>query len=192
MPDQPTIAQIIERRQGATDLEVAIAIDASVGAEVARLRAAALSAEEAAARGVSDDDTNLELQAAADAARDELAEFIGAWAESGDIVTFSFRALGRRRYDQLRRQHPPTDGQRDQLDARIGVAARWNTDTFPPALVAACATSPEMTEDEAGDLLDHLPHAEAQALFETALAACFGTGQLEAIDRGKSSTRTPS
>lgn len=59
--------------------------------------------------------------------------------------TFHFRALPATEYSDLQAKHGPTQKQREQ-----GYDLNW--DTWPKALVAACAIDPEMTEEEAGQL----------------------------------------
>jgi len=67
-------------------------------------------------------------------------------------VEFKFRAIGRRAYDQLLAEHPPTAIQVKEAKAQ-GVVALYNLDTFPPALAAACCVQP------AGATVEHLRKA---------------------------------
>ena len=70
-----------------------------------------------------------------------------------------FEALGARAYDELVAAH--------QADKKPG--APFNAETFAPALVAACAVEPVLTEDQARELLDEWSVAEALDLFNAAL-----------------------
>lgn len=58
-------------------------------------------------------------------------------------VEFVFASIGRRAYTDLVRAHPPTDAQSESAG---GVLA-WNTDTFPPALLAAACQAPTGTDE---------------------------------------------
>lgn len=60
-------------------------------------------------------------------------------------LTISLQAIGSSAYDELISKHPPTAAQRKEN-------AAYNVDTFAPALLAQCMTSPVMTEDEAREL----------------------------------------
>ncbi|MFI1436517.1 hypothetical protein [Streptomyces lydicus] len=85
-------------------------------------------------------------------------------------VVLTFRALPRPAWEQLLRDHPPTEAQADQ-------GMEYNVETYPAALIAAChierdqsgAEVPGMNEQEAQELLDAWPDSEAKALFTSAL-----------------------
>ncbi|MFD5888210.1 hypothetical protein ACFWHQ_19815 [Streptomyces sp. NPDC060334] len=82
----------------------------------------------------------------------------------------TFRALPRPAWEQLLREHPPTEAQAD-------AGMEYNVETFPAALIAAChierdeagAEVPSMTDADAQDLLDAWGDSDAKALFTTAL-----------------------
>ncbi|MFJ3630797.1 hypothetical protein [Streptomyces sp. NPDC090112] len=82
----------------------------------------------------------------------------------------TFRALPRPAWEQLLREHPPTEAQAD-------AGMEYNVETFPAALIASChierdeagAEVPSMTEADAQDLLDAWGDSDAKALFTTAL-----------------------
>jgi hypothetical protein len=95
-------------------------------------------------------------RAAAAAADDFAAE-----AESRGI-SIILRTLGRKKYAELTKDHPPRDG--DAKDANAGV----NIDTFYEALVRSCWASPALSDDELGELLDSLTPAQFELI---ALAA---------------------
>lgn len=91
-------------------------------------------------------------------------------------VLFVFKSIGRPKYEKLARSFPPTQAQRDEVEDRGGDPKQlpWNTDLFPPALIAASCESPKMTQEEATQLWnddENWNAAELQVLFETALAA---------------------
>ena len=57
-------------------------------------------------------------------------------------VTVTLTAVGSRAYDNLLAEHPPTKEQ--QKDGNT-----YNPDSFAPALIAACMTTPKITEEDA-------------------------------------------
>jgi hypothetical protein len=57
-------------------------------------------------------------------------------------VEFVFQGLGRGAYTDLLRAHPPTPEQETDAGAQL----LWNTDTFPPALMAAACVEPTGTD----------------------------------------------
>jgi hypothetical protein len=79
-------------------------------------------------------------------------------------ATFRFRGLPAKEYMDLLAQHPPTDEQREkgQTDA--------NWDTWPTALIAACAADPAMTVEQAGRLSKAVSQRQWDDLWATAFA----------------------
>ncbi|WP_328434843.1 hypothetical protein [Streptomyces sp. NBC_00425] len=94
----------------------------------------------------------LAAQAALDEARRALA---------AGTLTLTFRALPRPAWEQLLREHAPTEGQGD-------LGHEYNVETFPAALVSASSVD-GMSEAEAQELLDSWSDADAKALFTAAL-----------------------
>ena len=82
-------------------------------------------------------------------------------------VTFIFRDIGRKRFDDMIEEHPPTE-QEKKLDPPF----QYHPDIFAPALMAATAVQPTMTLQQATDIYDEFGQGEITALFMTALAAC--------------------
>lgn len=87
----------------------------------------------------------------------ELAEARERAASDEVCETFTFRAIGQARYDELLREHPPTEAQfsqwREQVSASPAMALAlpppsYDSETFDPALVAVCCVDPRLTEDE--------------------------------------------
>ena len=128
---------------------------------------------EAAVRILHDKDLDDELAAAN-------AEFERAAADHGDEITkpehvvalakkvekvaakveaakvqYRFRALNGQAYYDLQSKHPPTKEQRE-----ANPLAQTNPDTFRPALIAASCVDPEMTVDEAAQLIAVLSKAD--------------------------------
>jgi hypothetical protein len=71
-------------------------------------------------------------------------------------LTLTFRALPRPVWEQLLREHAPTEAQADQ-------GMEYNVETFPAALVSAC----HVERDEAGEAVDAMSVADAQELLDT-------------------------
>ena len=90
-------------------------------------------------------------------------------------TAFTFQALGRARFEEVKRLHPPTEDQWERYRERVK-AAWWVTApefhelTFAPALIAACCVEPAMTIEDAQALWDELSDGEAAALYTAALA----------------------
>lgn len=78
-------------------------------------------------------------------------------------VVFRFRGLSSKAYSDLVAQHPPTEEEKEK-----GLDIGW--DTFPAALIAACAISPAMTAEQARRLSDELTQAQWDALFSGAFS----------------------
>jgi hypothetical protein len=85
-------------------------------------------------------------------------------------LTLTFRALPRPVWEQLLRDHAPSEAQADQ-------GMEYNVDTFPAALIAACHVERDaggvevegMSEADAQELLDTWSDGDAKALFTAAL-----------------------
>lgn len=60
-------------------------------------------------------------------------------------ATMLFRALGSKEYDDLIAEYPPT--KKDKDDGGV-----WNSEAFPPALIAASSLDPKITLDEANKI----------------------------------------
>ena len=74
-------------------------------------------------------------------------------------VGFTFRALSRLEFEKLREAHP-SDDKTEQFDS----------ETFGPALIAACSVEPVLTDGDAQELWDTWGNAEAIQLFAAAWA----------------------
>ncbi|MFB7446004.1 hypothetical protein ACFC01_48460 [Streptomyces mirabilis] len=147
------------------DVKTAVA-DAAL--ELAKARAAALA--ECAEQGIRDGQRDTWVASnphvvAADAA---LTHAQDALAEATERLTF--RALPRPVWEELLREHAPTEAQADK-------GMEYNVETFPAALISAChverdtagADGEGMSVNDAQELLDAWPDQEAKALFTAAL-----------------------
>ncbi|MGW1621580.1 hypothetical protein [Streptomyces sp. NPDC002172] len=103
-------------------------------------------------------------------------------AQAEATLTLTFRALPRPVWEQLLRDHAPTEAQADR-------GMEYNVDTFPAAVISACHVERDdagaevdgMTVADAQELLDAWPDAEAKALFTAALVV----NQTLRVDLGK-------
>lgn len=85
-------------------------------------------------------------------------------------LALTFRALPRPVWEQLLRDHAPSEVQADQ-------GMEYNVETFPAALISACHVERDaggaeiegMSAADAQELLDTWADAEAKALFTAAL-----------------------
>lgn len=101
--------------------------------------------------------------------------------------TFVFRSPGRKGFEDLIAEHPPTDDDHDdtrRMTGRPEALARWHSDTFTPALIAACAVDPKISPEQADAMYADWTDAEIGELFGAAIAVCQGARQ---VDLGKAS-----
>lgn len=98
---------------------------------------------------------------------------------------YMFRSIGRHKFRELIDEHPPREQDHAQQRADTGneqARARWNDDTFPPALVLASCIDPVLTEDEVVEIWQTWNAAEIVDLFAAALAV---NQQRRVVDLGK-------
>lgn len=89
-------------------------------------------------------------------------------------VTFRFRGLSRREHSDLVAAHPPTEAQQAEL-AELGLSATANSETFPPALVAAsCIEPPGVTLQAATEAFEQWQGGTWSVLWRACLAASQG------------------
>ncbi|MEU6318092.1 hypothetical protein [Streptomyces sp. NPDC047009] len=122
--------------------------------ELAKARATAMA--ECAEQGIREDQRDAWVASnpqvlAADAT---LSDAQDALDEA--TLALTFRALPRPVWEQLLREHAPTEAQADQ-------GMEYNVETFPAALVSAC----HVERDEAGEAVDGMSVADAQELLDT-------------------------
>ena len=122
------------------------------------------------------------------AAREEL-DALRAEAAKGDVVVaVKFRSIGRHAYDDLIRQHPPSEEQ--QAEAKTaGVELNFNPETFRPALVAVSMEEPKMALEDVAAMWDSPDWnaAELTALFNGAVEV---NSRRVVLDLGKGSPGT--
>lgn len=109
--------------------------------------------------------------------------------EEDAVVSVRFRSIGRHAWDDLIRQHPPTDAQVAEAKAAGMGELNFNSDSFPPAVVAASLDEPRMTVDEVAELWDSPDwnQAELGVLFAAALEV---NNSRHTLDLGKDSAGT--
>lgn len=77
-------------------------------------------------------------------------------AAEGASITFKFRSIGRKKYDDLVDQFPATDDQKAEV-ARFGGDPdnlAWDPDKFPVALMAASILEPALTAEQVQEMYD--------------------------------------
>lgn len=117
----------------------------------------------------SPDDSGLQREMAA--AQNDLDEALEAQNE--EVVWCRFRSIGRKAYDRLIDEHPPTDKQKEEA-AEAGNPAPYNGETFAPALVAASCVEPKMTVEDAKEIFEEWNQSESFSLFMAAMRVCTG------------------
>ncbi len=149
------------------------------------------------AEGIARNKTgDLAAQVRRDDARRELERLQEEAVEHEQVVRFTFRGIGRKAFERLKDDHPPTPEQQKSAQEEAvatGVDAelarlRWDADKFPPALVAAASIEPKITHDEAWELFhvsEDWNEAEVTDLFLAALRAQQGR---DSADLGKSNS----
>ena len=148
-----TYAEVIALAK-AREAVVKLCVDGQLAAEADRLTAEL---------AVLKDKPGVSLADGADRARvqaelDEYAELMRQ-AE----VEFRFRSLPRKERSDLIAKHPPRPGKEGEEE--------WNLETFPSALVAACAIEPVMSLPEVEALFDVLNEDGCARLFNAAWRA---------------------
>ncbi|MFF4504836.1 hypothetical protein [Streptomyces sp. NPDC001401] len=136
--------------------------------DLAKARAAALA--ECVEQGIREDQRNAWVASNPEVLATDTALTRAQEALAEATVTLTFRALPRPVWEQLLRDHAPTEAQADR-------GMEYNVETFPAALISACHVERDETGAEvdgmsvadAQELLDAWPDAEAKALFTGAL-----------------------
>ena len=122
------------------EVTVRVCVDGQAAAEVDR----AIEVSRSTRRAGTDAD---EAQAAVDVARERAA---------AATFPFTFRAISAKERSDLIAAHPGTSDE------------AWNVETLPPALVAVSCADPEMSPEQAAELMNRLPEGDRAALFNAA------------------------
>ena len=150
--DRPTIEEI-RRLKRPNERSVSLVLDPEVSRNLKELERSYLREKRI------DDRENRNPKAPA------IAKAIEQLKDSAEEITFTFRDIGRKRFDAMIDEHPPTKEEKEQN-------FQFHPDTFAPALLAATAVEPTMTPAEAQAIYDEWGQGEVNALFMTAIAAC--------------------
>jgi len=131
---------------------VRLCVDGQLAAEADRLAVELAALKDKPGMSLADGEERARIQSELD----EVAELM-RMAE----VEFRFRALPRKERSDLIAAHPKRPGEDEE----------WNLETFPAALVAACAIEPVMSGAEVDQLFDVLNEDGCARLFNGAWRA---------------------
>lgn len=101
------------------------------------------------------------------------------------MVDFTFQAISYAGLEELRYKHPPAE--RHQVE---GLA--WDPDTFGPALLAACAVDPELTDEEALQVWQEWSPGLVNTLYRAAWDVCNGSPVVRPLSNASSARTQPS
>ncbi len=90
-----------------------------------------------------------------------------------DATVFTFKAIGRKKLEKIRGEHPPTPEQweiyRERSKANPLVQPpTFDPDGIAPELIEAALVDPELTLEEATELWDELSDGEAAQIYDAA------------------------
>lgn len=180
-----TTTKLLKRKR--RTVKVPFCVDPNDAPELERLRAMVAAAEARADRPsatVEDEDRLARAKA-------ELEELMA----STPLVVFHLQALGQKANEKLTAKHPPTAEQRkeaSEAQQAMGIARprylTFNSDTYPPALIAACCTlittpdgdipGDDVTPELINDLMaqEEWSPGDAEVLLKAALGVQSATG----------------
>jgi hypothetical protein len=125
----------------------------------------------------------------------QLREAKSAAAEAlREATTFiTFKSMGRKAYQALIEEHPPTEEQKKQYQTEHGMEAPYDQETFAPALVAACAYDSDgeliWTVEEAEEVFEEWNSSEIVTLFQAAIQ-CNSARRVTDLGKASGSTRS--
>lgn len=124
-----------------------------------------------------------ELQPERDAAEARLEAAKKALEEA--TVYLKLRSIGRRAFEELWNEHPPTDEQVAEYQKEHGENERppYNPDTFAPALMAAVITEPDLTLEEATEIYEEWNSQDVTAIFTACMDVC-NRSQIDSLGKG--------
>ena len=181
-----TLAEIRARKSGRVS-SVTIQLDGEIADRLAELRNEYNNARDEE-RTRTDHDLSQPLDSNTLASK--IARLVKKAEETEQV--FKFKAIGRAQVEKLQSSHPPTD--KDRKEGREIAEAQgtryqepeWNSETYPPALIAASSLSPTMTEKEALELWSDPAwnQAELMKLWACALTVNHAAGDIPLGLRG--------
>lgn len=118
--------------------------------------------------GIEDRQVLAQVLAEQSEAKKEMDKFRSQMGDN--VVMFKIQGLGRKKYSALQEDHPPTEEQKKMARER-DVMLNYNTDTFPPVLIHACLTDPDLSLKEVQEMWDSddWTTAELLTLFNAAV-----------------------
>lgn len=150
-----TMADIMGEKEP-TVQECKILTKPKLAVERDRAKARLGEAQMAAARAKDDPDVQLELEIA------EADHRAAVEAVAAATRVFEFVAIGRPQVERMMKDHRPTREQLDDHREALRIEGRsvtsdplrYNEDTFPPALISAACSSPQITLEQATKIWD--------------------------------------
>lgn len=155
--DKPTIADILSKKKGATKT-VRVLLDAEIANQIEQLREQIKEASRSSSRA------DMGMENPVPGLQKKIDKLIAAAEKNGMFAEFTFKSVGRKRFDDLVREHEP-----DEETRKLG--GQWNPETFAPALLSEACVEPAMTLEEAKQLWDsdEWNQAELLELFQAAI-----------------------
>lgn len=86
-------------------------------------------------------------------------------------ITFKFKGLGRKDYQELIEAHPATDKENEDHKEQYGVEAPYGESLAAP-LISATLEDPEMTPEDVEAMFDQIHNTEIVELFQAAMLVC--------------------
>lgn len=106
-------------------------------------------------------------------------------------VTFKFRSLGRTAFEELLRDHPPSDTDKEKAKAKGEDPPNFSFESFPIALVANSCIEPELSIDNVKEMWQSEDWNESELI--TLFNAAFMVNQTRrVVDLGKGFVKTRS
>lgn len=123
-----------------------------------------------------------------DAAKDRV-DRLEAQADA-ETVHFTFRAVSKAKLDELKARFPPAEDTWERYKVRLQAnpllsPPEFDPEPFSAALIAASCEDPQMSEQEANDLLAAISDGDVARLFEAAWSV-----SMQGSDRPLSKTAT--
>lgn len=182
---RPATADHLKSRKQPATKTVEVVLDPALAEEVREAERRRDDAERRLTVRPDDDQVQSELWAVtAD------LEALRARAVNEDaVVAVRFRSIGRHAWDDLIRTHAPTEEQVTEAKAAGMTELNFNSETFPPAVVAASLDEPKLSADEVAAIWEspEWNQAELGILFAAALEV---NNSRHTLDLGKGSGGT--
>lgn len=156
MAERPQTYDHLRSKKKPHTATVVLALDADAAQEFEEAQKAARDAQ-VRAQAYPQNTQVQEDAAAAQARLDEMSENL-----DDIVVSFTFRSIGRKKFEKMVLDHPPTSEQVARANQYATEKEKegdepllsHNPETFPVALIAACLVSPKMTEEEVQEMWD--------------------------------------